>query len=147
MRSWMLHLMAISGGAALLQAARGFQQLVVDPRTFTYAWGYFFLAVALQVLAGLVFLLPVLWARVRGEGGVRPHWGLVALYVLAGLVLAFLQPLQIVLGRSGFIAAADFVQILPTGTSPNIFGAFLIAIGIVYAVGRGPEPGQKPAER
>lgn len=143
----MLHLNAICGGAALLHAARGFQQLVVDPRTFTYTWSYFYLAAALQVLAGLLLLSPILWSTVRGQGLVRRRWGLVALYVLAGLVLATRQPLLLALARSGLVPEGAWLSALLAGASLNLFGAFLIAVGIVYAFGRTAQPDGKPAER
>lgn len=58
----------------------------------------------------------------------------------AGRRPAHRQPLQIVLGPSSFAAMGEALRVLPTGASLNLFGAFVIAIGIVYAFGRRPGP-------
>ncbi len=136
MRSWGVHLIAICGGAGLLLAARSLQEVVVDPRTLTHSWGYFFLAGALQVLAGFLVLAPVLWPRLRGERVTGPRWGLVILYLAAGLLLVSAHPLQMGLYRAGLRGPGDWLRPLATTASLGMFGAFLIAVGVAYALGR-----------
>lgn len=147
MRSCGLHLLVICGGVALVCAAGSLQQLVVNPRTLTHSWGYFFLAGALQVLAGLLVLAPILWARLRRQEFARPQWGLTILYLAAGLLLVSALPLQVALYRAGLSAAGHWLSPLASGAALRMFGAFLIAVGVLHAFGSQPRPNENPAER